>query len=170
MEMSKTVPDGLIVYTGATSAASESAATRLTSDAIQFTFVLRNAPTIINTYYPIAKQHLSRFVASLLEMGADIKLAVLAERYRAGTIDIPELTARLGAGWTIPGVVAALERLGVSRAMRAAPLSGNKIDVIMARLACISSDHADHIYDTPEWIEREVVASQRIEGIYVDSL
>ena len=113
----------------------------------------------------------SRYVDSLERGDAeDTKLAMLADSYRAGMLDIPDIATQLGVGWTVPRIVVTLERLGVSRAIPTAPLSSDVIDDIMTKLARISAEHSDHIYDTPEWIEREVVASQRIEGIYVDPL
>ncbi len=166
--MSKTVPDDYIRYVGATTAASEFAFTRLTALDYPAPLVIKSAPTIIALYWHKITLQVSQFVLLNPDMVVDSKLTVLAEQYRAGRIDLPEIALQMGAGWSVARVVAKLEEMGAYRPFTTLPLTNREIDEVLASLPNSQDEALDEKYDNPEWIEREVAASQRIEGIYVD--
>jgi hypothetical protein len=96
----------------------------------------------------------------------------LARDYVAGAIDIPEITRRMGgreAGWPESRVVLCLEQLGAYRSIDLAQISPGRKQEVLAKLAVICRSKALDKYNGAEQTRREVIASQRIESVYVPS-
>lgn len=93
-------------------------------------------------------------------------LQSLSNAYSAGTIDIPEIVRALGEPWTESMVILLLEIMKAHRPLSVGELS-NQEEMVLQRLAEIRGTPEVDKFNGSEWIKREVIASQRIESIYV---
>jgi len=94
-------------------------------------------------------------------------VVTLVDDYTSGRKDISDLVHELGGKWSPSSVVVLLERFGAHRNAMTSKLSIEDKANILRKLADIRASNQSHIYNDREWIQREVIASQRIELIDV---
>jgi hypothetical protein len=87
--------------------------------------------------------------------------------YVIGKVDVPDIVQNLGTPWTESTVVLLLELLGAYRPLSVNRMSQEKRDEILGKLAQIRKEGKLDEFNTENWIQREVTASQRIESVYV---
>ncbi|SRR6266540_1151034 len=91
----------------------------------------------------------------------------LADEYSSGILDVPEITEWLGEPWTESTVILLLEVLGAHRSILMGQISPEEQENVLSRLAKIRGTVAVEKFNSTGWIQREVIASQRIESVYV---
>ena len=94
-------------------------------------------------------------------------LQMLADEYSTGNIDITGLVKRLGEPWTESTVILLLEVLGAHRSIWMGQISRQEQENVLNRLAQIRGTAEIEKFNSTDWIQREVTASQRIESVYV---
>lgn len=87
----------------------------------------------------------------------------LCHAYATGRMEAYEIAAHLGPQWTTADVIVMLERNGVVRSIDAD--SNDSFDDVKAWLRDMQQNGSWEEINHPEHIRREVIASQRIEGI-----
>ena len=95
-------------------------------------------------------------------------ISQLIDNYVSGEMDIPDIVRYLGAGWDESKVVLFLEQGNAKRPLSMQKLSTSDKNNLLNKLAYIRGTVEIQEYNSDEWIFREVVATQRIESIYVD--
>jgi len=91
----------------------------------------------------------------------------LVKDYLSGEEDIPGLAKRFSGTWTVNNIILLLESLGVYREPFLFQISKEDEEIVLDKLARIRTSHLKGKYDNESWIRREVIASQRIESVYV---
>jgi hypothetical protein len=91
----------------------------------------------------------------------------LSDEYSKGKIDIPEIVKRLGEPWNESLVVLALEIIGAHRPIGVGQISSQDEEKVLRKLAEIRGTPEAEKFNDEVWIKRAVIASQRIESIYV---
>lgn len=94
-------------------------------------------------------------------------LQTLANDYAIGILDIPEIVRQLGEPWTESTVVLLLEFLGAHRPISMAKLSQQEKEDILNKLSQVRAASQAEEFNNTSWVQREVIASQRIESIYI---
>ncbi len=96
-----------------------------------------------------------------------IKFSNLAKKYQSGQMDIPQIVHQMGGDWTSNNVVLFLEVMGINRKSSNLALLPAKRAKVLKKLLefCLSSDSNSLVMS--KWVEDTVIASQRIEGIFV---
>ena len=94
-----------------------------------------------------------------------IKFTKLAKRYQKGLINVGELAHEMGKDWTTSNVVLFLDQMGASRPLSKMSVSRNKRMKVLKDLKALAA--RGDAQGSSKWVEDCVVASQRIEGIYV---
>lgn len=92
-------------------------------------------------------------------------LANLVYQYKIGRKDVADLVRELGGMWTASSVIVLLERFGASRDAVSHMLAEEERTSVLKKLSDIRASGQSGIYSSTEWIQREVIASQRIELI-----
>ncbi len=90
----------------------------------------------------------------------------LAQAYVRGEIDIPEVARLLGDGWDGARVAAEFESMGMYRPFVIPSLLSDDMRSILSRIPNVQDGSMNDEFDSEELIKREVIASQRIEGIH----
>lgn len=91
----------------------------------------------------------------------------LSLEYSTGNISIPEIVERLGEPWNASLVVLVLEIIGAHRPMGVGQISSEDEEKVLRKLAEIRGTPEAEKLNGGDWIKRAVIASQRIESIYV---
>ncbi len=92
----------------------------------------------------------------------------MGQAYVQGELDIPELARRMAPPGNEGDIARWLEENGLYRSLAANTLSAEERAGILAGLAAVSAAAAPGQFNTDELTRREVIASQRIESIYVN--
>ena len=92
----------------------------------------------------------------------------IIQKYCSGEIDSPDVVLLLGKTWNANRVVCWLEEKEAYR-----PLSLQRVPpevevYVLRRLIEIRDSDMIQDFNNKEWIHREVVASQRLAGIYLE--
>ena len=103
---------------------------------------------------------------SLLEI-TKVFFQRLVDGYSKGRFDIPDIVSLLGKPWAESTVVLLLELLGARRSVFTGQLSTEDQKNVLGRLAEIRRTSEVEKFNSLGWIQREVIASQRIESVYV---
>jgi hypothetical protein len=91
----------------------------------------------------------------------------LANDYALGQIDIPEIAQQMGKHWTADKVALQLELLGAYRSIAVLQLAQTEKKAILSRLAQLRKTGEVEKLKSKERIQREVIASQRIESVII---
>ncbi len=94
-----------------------------------------------------------------------IRFTKLAKRYQRGFINVGEIARQMGKHWTAHNVVLFLDQMGASRPLSKLPLPSGKRGKVLKSLRQFAAQ--GDVQNSSKWVEDCVVASQRIEGIYV---
>lgn len=95
-----------------------------------------------------------------------IKFKKLAEDYMQGKVDIPKIANNMGRYWTENKVVLFLELLETNRPLSKTGISDKNKKEILSKLLKLAQTENPEFADS-KYVEAEVIASQRIEGIHV---
>lgn len=95
-------------------------------------------------------------------------LRTLGECYVRGEMELAAVAQALGSAWTIADIIREFEQVGIARAMDRIVLSEAERQEVLTQLVALRK-HNPGKFNTPDWMNREVVASQRIEDINVSS-
>ena len=93
----------------------------------------------------------------------------LAQAYVRGEIDIPEIARLLGDGWDEARVAADFESMGIYRPLANLPMLDSSLRSILSRIPNLQNGSINAEFDSDNLIMREVIASQRIEGIHAQT-
>jgi hypothetical protein len=94
-------------------------------------------------------------------------LQMIVYEYSVGNLDINQILLILGEPWNESSIVLLLELMGAYRPLSLVGLKKNEHESILTKLADIRSSTKFNQFNDNNWINREVVASQRIESVYV---
>lgn len=97
----------------------------------------------------------------------DSLLVSLVNDYSAGKKDIYDLVRELGDKWTPSSVIVLLERFGAYRDILSNALSTEDKTNVLRKLAGIRASNQSSAFNDKKWLQREVIASQRIEFVDV---
>ncbi len=104
----------------------------------------------------------------ILDFGIALSQSQLIEKYISGEMDIPDIASYLGKEWNLGMVVLWLEQNNVHRPLSMQKMSSSEKKNILNKLVNMRGTPKIQELNTDEWIDREVVASQRIESVYVN--
>jgi hypothetical protein len=90
----------------------------------------------------------------------------LAKDYMQGKIDIPKIVKKMGHDWTENRVIFFLELLEANRPFSKTVMNSNNRNAILTKLLELSQEDINE-FSGSKYVEAEVMASQRIEGINV---
>jgi len=93
----------------------------------------------------------------------ELRVRVLGEDYCAGRLSVQAVAAALGR--TVPDTLALLERYGYSRPLSVSRLTSERRDRIYRAMREDRIRRRGEPEPSLEWIARDVIATQRIEGI-----
>lgn len=94
------------------------------------------------------------------------KFTQLAEDYVQGKIDILQIANNMGSDWTENKVIILLELLEANRPLPKSGISNNKKRETLSKLLKLSQEDSPQFKEA-KYVEAEVLASQRLEGIHV---
>ena len=101
-----------------------------------------------------------------LQRQINAHLRLLAERYAHGELEIADVAHEMGAAWTVTDILWQFDQMGVARVLEKISLNDSDRQVVLSRLADMRG-WIPQEFNSPERVNREVIASQRIEGIHV---